>query len=72
MSDLYLKDNSFESSNVKTNVDASGLDTTVVDVEAPGKASETLGLEKPKSGEILGKSILSPSVDDNSDVGALR
>ncbi|MCI92983.1 hypothetical protein A2U01_0114281, partial [Trifolium medium] len=42
MSDLYLKDNSFEFSNVKTNVDASGLDTTAVDVEAPGKVSETL------------------------------
>ncbi|MCI52551.1 hypothetical protein A2U01_0073796, partial [Trifolium medium] len=42
----------------------------VDDVEASGKASETLGLEKSKSGENLGKFGLISSAGDNIDVEA--
>ncbi|MCI87234.1 hypothetical protein A2U01_0108516, partial [Trifolium medium] len=40
MTDLYLKENPFQSSNVDSNVAASG--TSAADVNAPAKASETL------------------------------
>ncbi|MCH96070.1 hypothetical protein A2U01_0017053 [Trifolium medium] len=55
MSDLYLSENPFKSSNVESNVTASGTNKSVADVDASGNVSETLGLEKPKSVENLGE-----------------
>ncbi|MCI94290.1 hypothetical protein A2U01_0115588, partial [Trifolium medium] len=44
MSDLYLSDNPFKSSNVDSNVAASSTSEIVADVDASAKASEILGL----------------------------
>ncbi|MCI33782.1 hypothetical protein A2U01_0054999, partial [Trifolium medium] len=44
MSDLYLSDNLFKSTNVKSDVTASGMVKSTADVDASAKASETLGL----------------------------
>ncbi|MCI23981.1 hypothetical protein A2U01_0045164, partial [Trifolium medium] len=60
MSDLYLSENPFKSSNVELNVTASSTSKSVANVDASGNASETLRLEKPRSDENLGKSDLNP------------
>ncbi|MCI63098.1 hypothetical protein A2U01_0084355, partial [Trifolium medium] len=70
MSDMYLSDNPFKSSNVDSNVAAFCTSEIVADVDASAKASETLGLGKPRSGENLGKDDTNPSVDDTPVVEA--
>ncbi|MCI77297.1 hypothetical protein A2U01_0098567, partial [Trifolium medium] len=49
MSDLYLSDNPFKSTNVESDVTPSEMMKSVADVDATAKASETLGLVKPGS-----------------------
>ncbi|MCI58597.1 hypothetical protein A2U01_0079852, partial [Trifolium medium] len=44
MSDLYLSENPFKSSNVESDVTASGTSKSAANVDASGNASETLGL----------------------------
>ncbi|MCI97306.1 hypothetical protein A2U01_0118607, partial [Trifolium medium] len=55
MTDLYLSENPFKTSNVESNVAASGTSEIVGNIDATVKASETLGSDKPKSVENLGK-----------------
>ncbi|MCI72594.1 hypothetical protein A2U01_0093857, partial [Trifolium medium] len=55
-----------KSSNVDSNVAASGTSEIVADVNA----SETLGFDKPRSDENLGKDDTNPSVEDTSVVEA--
>ncbi|MCI43368.1 hypothetical protein A2U01_0064605, partial [Trifolium medium] len=66
MSDLYLSENPFKPSNVESDVTASGTSISAADVDASGNVSETLGLEKPKTDENLGKVDLNPTVDDTT------
>ncbi|MCH91904.1 hypothetical protein A2U01_0012835, partial [Trifolium medium] len=70
MSDLYLKDNPFQTSNVDSKVDASVEGSVVSNVETSVKASETLDLENPKSTENLGEPILNSADDTNVGVGS--
>ncbi|MCI77789.1 hypothetical protein A2U01_0099059, partial [Trifolium medium] len=66
MSDLYLSENPFKSTNVESNVTASGTVKSATDVDVPAKASETLGLVKSGFVENLGKSDVNPTVDDTA------
>ncbi|MCI54258.1 hypothetical protein A2U01_0075507, partial [Trifolium medium] len=56
----------FKSSNVDSNVAASGTSEIV----AFGNASETLGSDKPRTVKNLGKDDTNPSVDDTLAVEA--
>ncbi|MCI77558.1 hypothetical protein A2U01_0098828, partial [Trifolium medium] len=59
-------DNPFKSTNVEYDVTASGTVKSAADVDAPAKASKTLGLVKSRSVENLGKSDVNPIVDDTT------
>ncbi|MCI92097.1 hypothetical protein A2U01_0113393, partial [Trifolium medium] len=56
--------------NVESDVTASGTVKSAPDVDAFAKASETLGLVKSGSVEILGKSDANPTDDDTPVVEA--
>ncbi|MCI89720.1 hypothetical protein A2U01_0111009, partial [Trifolium medium] len=62
----YLSDNPFKSTNVESDVTASGMIKSAADVDASAKASETIGLVKPRSAENLGKSNVNPNVDETT------
>ncbi|MCI61188.1 hypothetical protein A2U01_0082445, partial [Trifolium medium] len=62
MSDLYLSENPFKSSNVDSNVAASGTSEIVDNVYATVNASEG----KPRSVENLGKDDTNPTIDDTT------
>ncbi|MCI46323.1 hypothetical protein A2U01_0067563, partial [Trifolium medium] len=66
MSDLYLSENPFKASNVESNVAASGTSEIVANIDATVKASETLGSNKPRSVENLGKDDVNPTVAEAS------
>ncbi|MCI20961.1 hypothetical protein A2U01_0042125, partial [Trifolium medium] len=66
MSNLYLSENPFKSSNVEADVTASGTSISAANVDATSNASETLGLDKPRSVENLGKVDVNPTVDDTT------
>ncbi|MCI73972.1 hypothetical protein A2U01_0095236, partial [Trifolium medium] len=66
MSDLYLSDNPFKSTNVESDVAASGTIKSTVAVDASVNASKTLGLEESRVDKNLGKIDVNPTVDDTA------
>ncbi|MCI63184.1 hypothetical protein A2U01_0084441, partial [Trifolium medium] len=64
--DLYLSDNPFKSSNVESDVTASGTIKSDANVDGTVNASETLGLDKSRSVENLGKDDANPTIDDTT------
>ncbi|MCI00651.1 hypothetical protein A2U01_0021673 [Trifolium medium] len=65
MTDLYLSENPFKSSNDESDVTTSGTIKSTANVDATDNASGTLGLEKPRSVENLGEDCPNPSVNVN-------
>ncbi|MCI63108.1 hypothetical protein A2U01_0084365, partial [Trifolium medium] len=70
MTDLYIKENPFQSSDVDSKGDTSVKDSVIANVEASVKASKTLDLGNPKSTENLEEHALNSADDANVDVGA--
>ncbi|MCI39150.1 hypothetical protein A2U01_0060381, partial [Trifolium medium] len=70
MTELYLKENPFESKKDESNDGATGMSSAAHDVEASVKASETLGLENPRNTENLWDPVLKSCDNPIDDTGA--